>query len=379
MQIHLIRPHELGPAEIAAWHSMQQATPSLANPFLSPEFAVAVGDGRPDAQVAVLTEGQSIVGFFPFERRRFGLGTPIGGWLSHYQGVVHAPGAEWDALELLRGCGLSAWQFDNLIVGQQPFKAYHAVTGLSPMIDLTDGFDAYYAGIRAKAPRYFRELARKTRKLGREVGDVRVVADSRESNLLSRLVAWKSEQYRRTGCPDNFERAWVVGLLEALMATRTCHASGLLSVLYAGDEPVAIQFGLRSGNLLVGWYTAYDPRFARYSPGVIHIRQMTEQLAAAGIRAISMGKGARKFTKLLKNRDVMVAEGIVTDRSVRGTLHGLRGASVRWATQAIRRHPGVHRAADRVLRRSGASRWMYGRILAVGHAGAASLPNSGTW
>src|SRR6266849_285056 len=97
----LIRPHELGPAEIAAWHSMQRATPSLANPFLSPEFAVAAGRGRPNAQVAVLTDGQSIAGFFPFERRRLGMGMPIGGWLSHYQGLVHAPEAEWDALELL--------------------------------------------------------------------------------------------------------------------------------------------------------------------------------------------------------------------------------------------------------------------------------------
>lgn len=82
MTVNLIRPDELGPAEIAAWHSMQQATPSLADPFLSPEFALAVGRFRSDAHIAVLTEGQSITGFFPFERRRFGVGVPIGGWMS---------------------------------------------------------------------------------------------------------------------------------------------------------------------------------------------------------------------------------------------------------------------------------------------------------
>ena len=43
MRVLLICPDELSSAEIAAWHSMQRATPSLANPFLSPEFAVAVG------------------------------------------------------------------------------------------------------------------------------------------------------------------------------------------------------------------------------------------------------------------------------------------------------------------------------------------------
>jgi CelD/BcsL family acetyltransferase involved in cellulose biosynthesis len=362
MRILLIRPHELGQAEIASWHNMQQATLALDNPFLSPEFAVAVGRARPNGRVAVLMDGNSIMGFFPFERRRLGMGLPIGGRLSHYQGLVHAPGAEWDPRELLRGCGLSAWQFDNLIVGQRPFKPYHAVTVPAPVIDLADGFGAYYAGLRAKASRFCRELARKGRKLGREVGDLRLVTDSTEISLLHKLVAWKSEQYVRTGCVDSFQQSWVVGLLEALLVSDSRHASGLLSVLYAGDEMVAAQFGLRSGNLLVGWHTAYDPRFARYSPGLVHLRHMTEQLAASGIRTISMGKGSRKYTRSLKNHDVLLAEGIVTGNSVLGTVHELRGASTGWAMRTVREHPRLHRTTDLILRRSGLSRRIYGRI-----------------
>ena len=77
------------------------------------------------------------------------------------------------------------------------------------------------------------------------------------------LMAWKSDQYRRTSHVDRFERPWLVGLFEALLATRGDYAGGLLSVLYAGDQPVAAQFGLRTGNLLVGWFTGYDARFAQ--------------------------------------------------------------------------------------------------------------------
>ena len=94
--VHLIRPDELGPAEIATWHSMQGATPPLADPFLSPEFARAVGRVQPDTHVAVLAERETITGFFPFERRQFGVGVPIGGWLSLSQGLIHAEGASWD-------------------------------------------------------------------------------------------------------------------------------------------------------------------------------------------------------------------------------------------------------------------------------------------
>jgi CelD/BcsL family acetyltransferase involved in cellulose biosynthesis len=362
MRVSLIAPDELGPTEIAAWHAMQRATPTLANPFLSPEFTVAVGRFRPGARVAVLSEGESIVGFFPFERKRLGMGVPIGGGLSHYQGLIHTPEAEWDPRELLRGCHLSAWRFDNLIVGQQPFRPYHAVTGPSPMMNLADGFDAYYAKLRAKAPRFCRELARKTRKLGREVGELRTVADSRNRDLLRTLIAWKSDQYRRTGSVNSFERPWVAGLLDALLATRSRLASGLLSALYAGDQPVAVQFGLRARNLMVGWYTAYDPRFARYSPGLILLQQMAEQLAACGIDEISMGKGAIKYTKTLKSHDVCVAEGMVTARSALGAMHRTSDSSTRWAVRTVREHPGLHQAADQILRHSGASRLIYGRI-----------------
>jgi CelD/BcsL family acetyltransferase involved in cellulose biosynthesis len=362
MRVVLLCPGELGAAEIASWHSMQQATPSLAHPFLSPEFAVAVGRARPNAQVAVLMEGQSIVGFFPFERRRLGIGVPIGGWLSQYQGFIHAPGAEWEPRELLRGCRLPAWQFDNLIVGQEPLRPYHVATVPSPIIDLADGFDAYYAKLRLRAPRFCRELGRKARKFGRDVGELRIVADSFDVGALRMLAAWKSDQYRRTSHVDRFEQPWLLGLLEGLLAARDDHLSGLLSVLYAGDQPVAAQFGLRAGDILVGWFTGYDARFAKYSPGLIHLRQMAEQLAATGVCAIYMGKGALRYTKFLRSYDILVAEGVVTGRSVLGTVHAARGASTRWAVRAVRQHPRLHHAADQILRRSGISRRVYGRL-----------------
>jgi hypothetical protein len=48
---------------------MQWAAPSLASPFLSPEFTIAVSRFRPGVRVAIITDGPSIIGFFPFERR----------------------------------------------------------------------------------------------------------------------------------------------------------------------------------------------------------------------------------------------------------------------------------------------------------------------
>lgn len=362
MRVHLIQPSELGPSEIAAWHAMQRATPELENPFLSPEFAIAVGRFRPDSRVAVLTDGPDTIGFFPFEKRRFGVGVPISGWLSPCQGLIHAPDAEWDVHELLGGSKLAAWKFDNLIYAQKPFKPYHGATGPSPILDLSSGFDAYYKSLRLKMPHLCRELERKARKLGREVGEVRTVSDSRDLRLLRTLMAWKSDQYRRTDHVDRFERPWLAGLLEALLETRTKELSGLLSVLYAEDQPVAVQFGLRNRSQLVGWFTGYDVRFARYSPGLIHLMQMAREVASSSIETIHMGKGALRYTQSLKNGDILVSDGVVTARSPLGVVHNGLGRASRLALNTVRRHPCLHDALDQLLRRGGISGRTYGRL-----------------
>jgi CelD/BcsL family acetyltransferase involved in cellulose biosynthesis len=57
--------------------------------------------------------------------------------------------------------------------------------------------------------------------------------------MLSTVMAWKSAQYLRTCASDRFARPWMVQFVEQLLDTRTEGFSGVLSMLYAGDEPVA--------------------------------------------------------------------------------------------------------------------------------------------
>jgi CelD/BcsL family acetyltransferase involved in cellulose biosynthesis len=345
VRVLLGRPDELGPTEIAAWQSMQRATASLANPFLSPEFAIAVGRFRPAARVAVLYDGPFIAGFFPFERRRFGAGVPICGWPGTLcQGLVHAPGADWDTRVLLRGSRLSVWQFDHLVAGQKPFERYQAATAPSPVMDLSQGFAAYQARLEVQSPRFSRDIARRARNLARDAGELRFVADSRDINLLRKLMAWKSGQYRRIAAIDRFDRPWVVGLVEALHATGTDHVSGVLSAIYAGDQPVAAQFGMRSGNVFAGWFTAYDPRFAKYSPGLVQFLRMAEQLAAAGVHTIDLGEGAAAWKERLKSYDIVVGSGIVTGRSMLAAAHRVSRSTAERAGQAVFHHPRLYHA-----------------------------------
>ena len=351
MTITVIRPDDLGPAEITAWHEMQAKTPAQANPFLSPEFTLAVGRLRPSARVAVLSEGSDIIGFFPFERRRLGLGVPIAAGLTDCQGLVHLAGASWDSRALLSACGISAWRFDHLVAGQESFDRYRTALAPSPVIDLSGGFAAYHDGLRRRSPGFVSSLGRKVRKLTRETGELRLVTASAEVSELRTLMAWKSGQYQRTGRLDRFSQPWIVELLDSLLVTQTAALTGVLSVLYAGTVPVAAHFGLRAGELMTYWFPAYDPAFRKYSPGLILNVRVAEQLAADGVSLLDFGKGKMQYKETLKTGELLVAEGTVTQRSPLGAAHWARQAPQAWVIRQIRAHPPLFRAADAVLRR----------------------------
>lgn len=360
--VSVIHPRELVPDQIASWHRMQKATRALADPFLSPEYAIAAGRFRPESRVAVILDGQCVVGFFPFEERRFGVGVPISGWLSACQGVIHEPGRRLDMADLLRRSGLSAWHFDNLVAGQAEFRPRPASIELAPVIDLKGGFDPYYARLRERETRFCRELERKSRKLAREAGELRLEQDCTDPDVLRLLIEWKSDQYRKTRHVDRFALPWVNDLLQAILAERGSNLAGMLSVLYAGDKPVSIQFGLRADGILAGWFTGYNQEFGRYSPGLIQLKMMTQALGAIGVDTLHMGKGAKQSARTFKTSDIEVGAGLVTARSALGRTHRVIYGVGRQALSSVRSRPALHQVADQVLRRSGVSSRFYGKV-----------------
>jgi CelD/BcsL family acetyltransferase involved in cellulose biosynthesis len=245
---------------------------------------------------------------------------------------------------------MSAFYFDHLAQEQRPFGRWVAAKAPSPVIDLTDGFAAYQAKLRVKSPQFCRDVARRSRKLGREAGPLLHIADSRDVTALRSLMSWKSDQYRRTGRTDRFARSWIVGLVNDLFETTGSQFSGCLSVLYAGDVPVAGHFGLRSGHLLAHWFPAYNSRFGTYSPGLIQHLRMIEETASAGVSLIDMGKGAKRYKETLKTSEVFVGEGSVTGRSPLAVAHRVHIASSQRAVRTIRAHPPLFRATDQLLK-----------------------------
>ncbi|WP_067481455.1 GNAT family N-acetyltransferase [Actinomadura hibisca] len=356
MHVTVVRPRELGEAELSAWRKMQNDRPRLANPFMSAGYARAVDQVIDGARVAVLSErpGGDVTGFFPFELTGRRSAAAIGGWLSLGQGLVHAPGLDLDARELLRACGLAAWGFGTLLPGQPWFEPYVGKRLDSAVIDLTGGFDAYTASLKAKGSKVVKQTRYKERKLGRDVGEVRFEFDVRDDASLALVRRWKSDQYRAMGRADRFAKPWVVDLVDRLHATHEDAFAGSLSMLYADGRPVAGHFGLRSARTLVTWFPVYDPEFAKYSPGLVLHLHMAEQAAALGVQEIDMGPAVGwRYKQELQNHSFPVAEGVVRTRSAAGAAHWMRHEPVTRARETVLNNPRLYAMADRTMRRYG--------------------------
>ncbi|MFF4170975.1 GNAT family N-acetyltransferase [Streptomyces sp. NPDC001744] len=359
-RVRIARPGELGAREIEAWRALRAGSGAPGNPFMEPEFALAVARVRPRSRVAVWWEGDEPVGFFPYEKGPLGRGRALGYGVSDSQGAVLRPGLRPDARALLRHCGLASWEFDNLEAGQPVFAPAAADSFASPVIDVREGYAAYEALLRVRSPTFLRTTLAKERRLARRAdGGTRFVFDERDPAALRTLMEWKSAQYRRTGRRDRFAQEWITTLVRRLHERRTPGCSGVLSVLYAGERPVAAHFGLRSATVLSCWFPSYDPEFAKYSPGlVLHLR-MAEAAAEAGIGTLDLGRGDAEYKDALKTGELTVYEGAVFVPGARAALHWLGREPARRVHGFVRGRPALAARARAAL--NGAARLRGGR------------------
>ncbi|MCG5212700.1 GNAT family N-acetyltransferase [Streptosporangium soli] len=352
MRVSVVHPRELGDPEISAWRALQEDDPAVDNPFLSPEFTLAVGELRDYVRVAVLSDGPDLVGFFPFERHPLGTGKPVGAGLTDAQGLVRAKGLDLDPRRLIKQCGLGVFEFDHLMAGQ-PLLSDRDSRHPSPIIDLRDGFDSYIATVKENSGKTYKSTVAKSRKLQRDAGAIRHDYATKEQDALRTLLGWKTDQYRRTGRTDRFARPWIVQLVERLLDTDNEHFAGVLDMIYVDGRPVAGHFGLRTRNTLVGWFPAYDTTFAKYSPGLIHHLALTERAAEAGIQVFDLGRGEKEYKEKLKNGEYFVAEGRVARRSVGAGAHWILQVPVRKVRNTVLASPLLRTTADRALKTYG--------------------------
>jgi CelD/BcsL family acetyltransferase involved in cellulose biosynthesis len=296
----------------------------------------------------VIEEAGEPVGFFPFQRRKARTGVPVAAPLNDFQAVIGRPGLEYDADELVRTCGLSVWTFDHLVSPHASFQPHVWHVAPSPLMDLSQGFDAYLRSREEAGCEDWGQAKKKAKKAANQVGPIRFEVHTDDAAVFRALAQWKGKQYVRTKQPNLFTVPWVVAFLEGIRRRRDAEFAGLLSALYFGDQLAAVHFGMRCRDVLHLWFPTFAPELARYSPGTIFFFEIAKAAAEAGIRRIDLGKGPERFKVSLMSGSVPVAEGAVDFRTItRNVLRLRRGVSrlmrlpvigtpVRMAAQASR-------------------------------------------
>lgn len=307
----IVHPQDLGPLEQDLWRTFARES-SLGSAFLSWAFAEAVGRVRGDARVAVFDEGTGASGFLAFQVGPEGAGRPIGATICDAQAVIAPPTWTFDAQELIRAAGLQRWAFDHLTLDQSPFAPYHRQRHRCPAVDLSVGYEAFIQEVRTQSKDLLAQVARRRRKLEREVGPVRFEWHSSELDAdLRTLRQWKSAQYARDGTWDRFAEPWIAETLALLAHSVDPSCAGILSTLRAGDHVAAVHFGLLGHDRLSWWFPAYDPALGRYSPGLILLLELCAEAVGRGIPVLDLGRGEHGYKLRVTPHFYEVAEGEV--------------------------------------------------------------------
>ena len=299
MRVSVVRPAELGPSEARTWAKFQQHSPVTLSAFFSLTFTQAIGRSRPNARVAVIEDNGQIEAFLPFEVSAARLAMPIGYPMNDLHGFIGS-GAPIDARRVIRKAGLRGWRFISAPTEQQPLVShqYQGTVVQVPVINLRTGYESQLSRRR-----------KSRRALERQLGTISLEWHSSRHEHLRQLLAWKARKYG--GTRKLLADPTAVGIVEELAAAPNEDCRGVVSVLFGGEQPLAVHLGLLGPWALSGWFTSYDPGLGRFAPGMMMWSPLAEAAAEHGVPRIDLGYGQDAYKFSLANDSYPVAGGAV--------------------------------------------------------------------
>jgi CelD/BcsL family acetyltransferase involved in cellulose biosynthesis len=309
MRVTVVRPSELGPEEAALWSKFQHSARIMLSPYFSLTYARAIDQCRSTARVAVVEDQGQIIAFLPFELGTHGVALPIGGPMNNLHGFIGS-GSPLAARRVARKAGIRAWRFTSAPAEQHALVPFHEMAVQCPVIDLSTGYEKSLSA-RTKS----------RRALERHLGTISLEWSCSGSDFIGQLINWKSHKY--DGTRALFRDPTARSIIETLAASDKDDCQGVVSVLFAGERPIAIHLGLLGPEMLAGWFTAYDPELGKFAPGMIMWLPLAQAAERAGVSQIDLGFSQNSYKFDLANSSYVTAAGTVW---VNRTEEFLRGA-----------------------------------------------------
>ena len=309
----------------ADWDYLRKSNSSLRSPFHSWQFIQDAGAIIPDVECLAVQRSGRFIAFFPFERRKGDIARPVGAGINDAQGVICAPEIELDFCQIAVAARLKQYSFHAASPDLPGLVDCQVGTRTAFLADL-DASPGNFCAYLKQRSRTIAKQRQKTRRMERELGTLHFDFDCDANNLLERMLDLKSHQYRRTHTFDILSVRWVRQLLVLLHQVREERRSensarGILSVLSAGELPLAMHFGIVEGDLLHYWFPVYNPEHAFGSPGTELYLRIVQTAEKLGIRYIDFGYGDLPYKHKLTNVKSEMCYGIYDSRPFRRSIY----------------------------------------------------------
>lgn len=173
-------------------------------------------------------------------------------------------------------------------------------------------------------------------------------SDAEIDAVLDWFFAVKPLRMAAQKLPDVFAEPGVAGFIrEACLAKLADGGRAIdIHVLQCDDEVIAIFAGVADGqrfSMMFNTYTLSDS--ARYSPGLILMRNIIDHYAALGYSAIDLGIGSDDYKRLFCKSDEQVFDSFVA-LSARGRLGAAALAAATRGKRLVKHNPALMRLAQ---------------------------------
>ena len=341
----------------AGWDDLVQAMPR-PSPFLLHGWLLAwwrhEGHGA-ELAVHVARRGERLVGAVPFcVRRRFGIRVTgfLGGVHSALADMLVAEGEPSETVTALAAraaatkhdladlFGLSAGS--RLARSLAPrLRTIQRVE--APVLDLSPGWDAVY---RAKTDAKKRNLHKRRRRQLSELGALDVIRARTPDELDTAIVeAFRLHEARWSGRPDGSGFATATGRrfnLEALRAL-AAHDIPRIVLLRLDGRAIAFHYFLVYQQTMYTYRLAFDPEFARFSPGLVNTLDALEWAAAEGVNRVEYLGGDERYKVELSDRLEPLAQGLGLARTPKGWAFVVLRLGMIVTRRRLKRSPALRR------------------------------------
>jgi CelD/BcsL family acetyltransferase involved in cellulose biosynthesis len=302
------------------WESLRAASRVYRSPFFSFAFLRAVSEVGLKVEAAVQTAENELVIALPFARHAGRLAMPAGLGINDAHGFLKRGNYQSNPTEFLSASGLQSFRFHAAPPELFETQQYAVGSHRSFLADLRVDPRGYEHYLRHNSDTIDRQ-GQKTRRLIRKSGPLRLDFDCRDPRMIDYLIKLKGEQYQRTHTYDILAVDWIRRLLHRLHADKDSLVRGIVSVLYAGDQVVALHYGLVERDWLHYWFPVYDAQYSYGSPGTVLFVEIAKQAEEHGFTAIDMGYGEQPYKHKLTNVITEMSYGLIDCSPLRRAIY----------------------------------------------------------